>query len=105
MTCMSDLNSALWHRRGVEVRRDMRSKTTDEEEDVDVARERQRVMLGGTTDDVLKIEELTKVTKGQSDGKMEHCSLTEQLSHITAQRGLYDLLAALSFHCCCLSYF
>ena len=48
-------------RRGIEVRRDKNLLPIDEE-DVDVARERQRVMLGGNSDDVLKIEELTKVS-------------------------------------------
>ena len=32
-----------------------------DDEDEDVARERQRVMSGGADDDVLKIQELTKV--------------------------------------------
>ena len=52
--------SSLLYSRGIEVRRDKNLPPIDEE-DVDVARERQRVMLGGNSDDVLKIEELTKV--------------------------------------------
>ncbi len=47
---------------GAELRRRRRgAAAVTEEEDMDVARERQRVMLGGGSDDVLKIEELTKV--------------------------------------------
>lgn len=37
------------------------TNTSTEEEDEDVARERTRVMSGNAKDDVLRIEELTKV--------------------------------------------
>ena len=58
--CTINLLHSIVIRRGIEVSR-KKSLPPIEEEDVDVARERQRIMLGGNSDDVLKIEELTKV--------------------------------------------
>ena len=58
--CTINLLHSIVIRRGIEVSRN-KSLPPIEEEDVDVARERQRIMLGGNSDDVLKIEELTKV--------------------------------------------
>ena len=37
------------------------SRDDQEDEDADVAKERRRVLSGGAKDDVLRIEELTKV--------------------------------------------